>query len=608
MIIHSIKQSLTPFQYHPIKWRIKNCCLLPVLFAALFSTAPCWSQDYKPVRVGDFFLPFTLKNNLSKQELEALKLTEQKTISLNDFKAEIIIIEMLNVHCHTCQLQVPVFNQLWDTIQSDAVLKSKVAMVGITVGNTAQEIITFQKSFQPRYPVLADPLKEVFNSLSNPKGTPQTYLVRRDLAGKWFILHHHRGAVDSHEIYLQKIKEFFKTSLEGVEPGYRVPQVLMQSLEKNYPAQSFDSQRILLYFPSTVTFPLETDSRNRENQMPVLRSLLGEENLALVIIGALNQLFPPQELATLTATSGIFLLEDVTGTLRKLFEVAENPLICLINDSGGIVYRAGSLPAARAEEVLEGTFPELKPSLGEAELLALMQQSMREINRDIASVEKKELVGGGAVYVGFTPLSARAFEGVLFGRVVSKYSICDVCHDIHYYFIFDQNGHLISFKPIHVTKYGNVTLDQQDIDKIQGRLAGKDLFTFIPFDPEVDAVSQATMSSYLIFEGINETEAALSIFKENGFRKEFWKELCLANLCQIKKALSLLKQKGVTGSLTLEDNTTIDVAKLKPFLPSPGVAQCPAEGKYLLIGEIPLCSTHGMNLQTCPEDAGTAGK
>jgi hypothetical protein len=600
----STKNRSSSFQPSFIEWRQAAFVMLTVLCALLFVTTPCHSQTFKPVRVGDTFTPFTLASNLTQQELKALKLSPQKTISLNDLKAEIVVVEMLNVHCHTCQLQMPVFNKLWDAIQADKVLKSKVAMIGITVGNNAEEITAFHQEFQPRYPILADPFKTVYNSLSDPKGTPQTYIIRRDAGNNWFILYHHRGAVDSHDIYLEKIKGFFKTSLEGIDPGYLVPRVVLQELQKKYPAQSFASKQMLLYFPSTITFPLETDSRNRKNQMPILGSLLKDDKLALVIIGNLNQLFPAPELAALGATPGIFLLDDDSGALKKLFVVDDNPLICLINAAGGIVYRGGSLTAAQAGEVLEGTVPPLTSSLSDDELMALMQGAMKEINPDINLVEKKEMTGGSAVYVGFTPLSIRADEAVLFGRVVSKYSICDVCHDIHFYFIFDQSGQLLAIKPIKLTKYGNVDFNQDDMEKLQGRLGGKSLFRPISFDPAVDAITQGTMSSYLVFEGVNDTRTVVGDFKENGFRKEHWKEQCLANLCQIKKALLLYKQSGATDTLILEDQTSLNMSLLKPFLSPAKAAQCPTRGKYLLIGDAPLCSTHGMNILPCPGEAG----
>jgi hypothetical protein len=559
-----------------------------------------WSQECGSVRVGDPFPPFNLKNNLTQKELVALQLPSEKTISLQQFTSEIIIIEFLNIYCHTCQLQVPVFNELWDKVNSDTILKPKISILGITVGNNAQEIVRFQKSFKPKYPIIADPTKEVFDCLGNPQGTPQTYFLRKDPSGMWYILYHHRGAVSSAETYLLKIKELFKSSLEGVQPGYRVPQLFRTTIEKHYPTKSFEQKRILIYFPSAKTSPLENDMRNTTTQMKVLLSLIAEENLVIVITGFLDQVFPEQERELLKKTSNICLIDDTTGALKSIFEVAENPLVCLVNDSGRIVFRADALPRARAEELLLGKVTQLKPNLTEKELLERMQHSMEEANSSIERVALKELENGETVYLGFS--NEHPNEAPLIGRVVSKYSICDVCHDIHFYFIFDRNGYLVSFHPIHITKYGNVVLDENDVEKIQSHTEGKDLFKDIPFDPFVDAVTQATMSSYLIYEGLNETKTVLNDFQGNGFRKEYWKEICLAHLCQIKYALSLLKQKEPAAVLTLKDQTSINLEQLKPYLPSLKASQCPNGGKYLLIGEIPICSIHGMNLKPCTED------
>ena len=261
---------------------------------------------------------------------------------------------------------------------------------------------------------------------------------------------------------------------------------------------------MLVYFPSANISQLENDVRNTTTQMKVLLSLIGEENLTIVIIGFLKQLFSPEELELLGKTSHIFLIDDAAGSLKSRFVVAENPLICLVNDSGRITFRGDSLTPARAEELLKGKTAQLKPNLTEKELLELMQQSMKESNKSIKRVDKKELENGEILYLGFA--NAPGEEAPVLGRVVSKYSICDICHDIHYYFIFDQNGYILSFIPIHITKYGNVTLDQKDIAKLQSRVTGKDLFRTIPYDPFVDSVTQATMSSYLIFEGLNETK------------------------------------------------------------------------------------------------------
>jgi hypothetical protein len=224
---------------------------------------------------------------------------------------------------------------------------------------------------------------------------------------------------------------------------------------------------------------------------------------------------------------------------------------------------------------------------------------MKVINSKVIRVGRGELENGEIIYLGFT--NTEKEEASLFGIVISKYSICDVCHDIHYYCILDQNGYLVSFNPIHITKYGNVAWNQKDIEKMNSRILGKNVFKNLSFDPNVDAVSQATMSSYLVFDGLRDIRTVLNDFKDNGFRKESWREICLNNLCQIKKALAILKKKSITDSITLEDQTTIDRKLLILHLPYHKISKCPNGGKYLLIGEIPICSIHGMNLKPCPE-------
>jgi hypothetical protein len=578
----------------------KNFALVVFSFLIiLLYVAHGLAQEPFPVMVGDPFPPFSLENNLSTQEINSLQLPRKEFITLEDFTSELLLVELLNVHCHTCKEQVPVFNQLWDSLQSDKILKNRAALIGITVGNNTQEIAAFQKSFTPRYPIIADPLKEVFNTLGNMQGTPQTYILRKDPSGIWFVLYHHTGPVNSHEIYLRKIEELYKTDLEGLDPGYKVPRLLLATLKKKFPGAFFENKRVLLYFPPLDTFPFADDIRNPGPQMKVLYSFINEEKLATVIISTPNRTFPQQELEKAQKTPTIFLLADKGGALASRFEVGDDPLVCLVNDSGRIVYRAPSLDYARAEELVQGKVTRLTPNLTRKELFKLMQNAMKTVENKIERIEEKELDEGGKIYLGFVKATTR--DASLFGRIVSKYSICDICHDVHFYYILDDNGRLVYFSPINLTKFGNVTWDQQDVEKLQSGVAGKDLFKTLPFDPYVDAVSQATMTSYLIFEGLNETKSVLKNYSGGGFRKAHWRTICLHNLCEIQEVLAQLEKKAQAASFTLGDKTTLDTGKLKQYLPSRTASQCPIGGNYLLMGKNPLCSVHGMNTEACLE-------
>jgi hypothetical protein len=124
----------------------------------------------------------------------------------------------------------------------------------------------------------------------------------------------------------------------------------------------------------------------------------------------------------------------------------------------------------------------------------------------------------------------------------------------------------------------------------------KNLFQPLPFDPSVDAVSQATMSSFLIFEGLDETKIALKNLNDAGFRKDYWRELCLQRLRKVKEIIALFKQQYPGENFTKADRTTLDMDKLQEKLPEQTVPRCPTRGDYLLMGDNPMCSAHGMNM------------
>lgn len=91
-----------------------------------------------------------------------------------------------------------------------------------------------------------------------------------------------------------------------------------------------------------------------------------------------------------------------------------------------------------------------------------------------------------------------------FAKLASRPPVCEVCEAVHFLFAFDRSGKILGFEPIHVTKYGNEPWSPEDNRFFEGRLRGRTLKD-LSFDPEVDAVAMATMSSALIFDEIRRT-------------------------------------------------------------------------------------------------------
>jgi hypothetical protein len=101
----------------------------------------------------------------------------------------------------------------------------------------------------------------------------------------------------------------------------------------------------------------------------------------------------------------------------------------------------------------------------------------------------------------------------LYARIVSRDPLCDVCHAIHFIFAFDREGQVRGFEPIHVTKYGNEIWSPEDNARMDSTLKGRKLEGIV-FDPDVDAVASATMSSTLIFDELRRTAALLPSLQE----------------------------------------------------------------------------------------------
>ena len=104
----------------------------------------------------------------------------------------------------------------------------------------------------------------------------------------------------------------------------------------------------------------------------------------------------------------------------------------------------------------------------------------------------------------------------IFARVVARRVPCMDCHDVFFVYSFDEKPTFLDFAPLHVTKRYNKPWDTDDIAKIQTRLAGESLSESVPFNPMVDAVSYATISSKLVFHSINQTDRVLKQLGESG--------------------------------------------------------------------------------------------
>ena len=303
----------------------------------------------------------------------------------SQINADLLLVELLNVHCPHCQMQTPAYNQLFKLIEENPETRGKIKMVAFAVGNLAKEVNIFRQAYRVRFPILADPGFSLWRAVGG-SATPLTIYVRQDRTGR-----------------------------AGVVAGTHL------GMNTDYQRLYRQLQQMLTTDPAELRQKAQAAADRQSRIKPILSA-------------------PEIEYRVRTAFTRL----------------------------GGII-----------------------------------------------DFSKLSLLSGRQV---FTALIRRA-EGQqerLFAEITSRSSVCDVCHDVHFIYLFNRSTQVIGFEPLHLTKYGNVIWNQQEVTEMRERVVGQYLTAPQPFDPEVDAVSSATMTSAIIFDSLAQGEELLTELRLRG--------------------------------------------------------------------------------------------
>jgi hypothetical protein len=307
-----------------------------------------------------------------------LGLSAGETFTLSQVKADVVLVEMLNVLCPHCRKQTKPYNQLFQMLQKNPRLRNKIKLLGVAVANSDEQIADFVDIYAVAFPIATDRSFALHLAVRGGP-TPHTFYVLQDPAGG---------------------------------PGM------------------------------------------------VAGSTLGEDD-------QMEQL--------------LAYLEDLTGMQPADFEGLAEPVTAAV---------APPLPIPRKE------------------LERRLRASIKRYAGELVSLELRSLPGGD-VYQAQVDRQGR--RETVYARVVSRSAICDICHDVHFFYLFNKRGEVVGFEPVHLTKYGNIEWTAEETAGFIRRILGRSLTNPWNFAPEVDAVTSATMTSAIIF---NSFEADRKLLKQ----------------------------------------------------------------------------------------------
>ncbi len=338
-------------------------------------------QDEGVIGKGDLFPGIAIPAPESLADRQYLGLDDKQTFRVADIHADLVLVEILNVHCPHCQRQTQPYNALYARLQADPKTQGRVKIVGFAVGNDLKEVEAFRADFGVVFPVIPDPDFRMHRAIGSSR-TPFSLYVRLDVAhADAVVAGTHLGVDENGDALLARLRQLQTLDLA--------------TLRRKAPKKVV----------STVTAaPILSDERLGQRVLQVISAFAGDG----------------------------FALNPVALDIPRTVFVA---------------------------------------------------------TRQSAEGPRK-----------------------LFAEVVSRPSVCDVCHDVHFIYLFDASGKILALEPLQLTKYGNEPWSEADVAKLRSRVVGKFITAPLPFDPSVDAITSATISSSIIFDSLshgNELMAAL---------------------------------------------------------------------------------------------------
>jgi len=336
------------------------------------------------IKAGDFFPEVPMLVPEDPKEIAYLGLTEGKTFTLKQVKADLVLIEILSVYCPSCQKQAPVYNKLFNLIENDLKTKGRIKIIGIAAGNGDQEIRDFRHKRNVQFPILPDRNFKIHRAIGGSR-TPFTIYVRQGLSGN-----------------------------SGVVTGTHL------GPNRNYKQLFVDLHELMTKDIASI----RKESQNIVGDTIIIKPLIGEKDLQ----GKVKNIF-----TTFNGEIKNFQQVTLTESSRKVFT-------CLVERNG------------RSERI--------------------------------------------------------------FAEVISRPPACVDCHDIHFIYAFDSSGTILKFEPIHLTKKYNKNWNNDDVFKMRKRLLGKSISQPLIFNPHIDAISGATITSAIIFDSLSQGAMLLKELKK----------------------------------------------------------------------------------------------
>ena len=180
-----------------------NFFFLIFIAAFVFLAIGIAGAETVPPKEGSVLPEIELLKPDNPAELKYLGLSGSGLFKVQQIKADVVIIEIFSMYCPYCQAEAPNMNRLYSMIESDPVLKGKIKIIGIGIGNSSFETGIFKKKYKVEFPLMPDgdfKLHKIVGEVRTPY-----FIVVNLKGGKKEVIYSRLGAFGDNRVFLEKI-------------------------------------------------------------------------------------------------------------------------------------------------------------------------------------------------------------------------------------------------------------------------------------------------------------------------------------------------------------------------------------------------------------------
>lgn len=186
-----------------------------ILLGVFFSTA-AHGENLPLIKPGDTFPEVLLTLPAQSKGRAYLGVGDKETFFVSDIQADLILVEIMNINCPSCQRQAPIYNKLYSLIESSKETTGRIKMLAIGAGNRSEYIKEFQDHFKAPYPIIEDPEMVVYDAIGKSP-VPFAILIRPGLEGrKGIVVQTHKGLKKDHESMYNEMKSLLKSDVAAI--------------------------------------------------------------------------------------------------------------------------------------------------------------------------------------------------------------------------------------------------------------------------------------------------------------------------------------------------------------------------------------------------------